>query len=69
MSIKLYKLKFFMYTDNYFVAMITIIITRAMFLTTVYITDIFQISPVFPLMSFFYSRIQSRISHLVGLSP
>ena len=69
MSITLYKLKFFTYTNNYFVAMITIIITWAMFLTTIYISDIIQISPVFPLMSFFYSRIQSRISHLVGLSP
>lgn len=29
MSIKLHKLKFFLYTSNYFVAMITIIITGA----------------------------------------
>ena len=63
MSIKLNKLRFFLYTSTYFVAMITIIITGADY--CLHCRRI-QVLPVFSLMSFFYSRIPSKISHLAG---
>ena len=63
MSIKLHKLRFFLYTSTYFVAMITIIITGVDYYLH---CRLIQVLLVFSLMSFFYSRIQSKISHLVG---
>ena len=66
MIIKLHKLRFFLYTSTYFVVLNTIIITGLDYSLH---SRLIPILLVFSLMSFFYSRIQSMISHLVGLSP